>query len=471
MTTPSVWIGRPARPGRLRSPAWPAGRLFVCLGLGLALVLSGCGGDDEQEQEGGGPGGGPPGGGPPTLVRLATVQQQQVQQKRLVTGELQAVERSTVAAEEPGRVTQAPPDAGTAVEQDDVLVKLDTTLLQQERAVVEAQVKQARAAVKAAEAGVAEAQAQVAEAQAAVAEAQARVEQAASLRQRYEQLVETGGVPQTDYETAVRDEQVAQAQLETARALVASREAIVASRQSTVASERSAVDTAQASLQVYDQRLDKMTVHAPFDGVIVAKHTQRGQWLGRGSPVVDMQTTEKIDAVLETPEHLIGRIDRDTEVAVTITPLGVTREGPIHRIVPDADARTRTFPVYVRLDTRPAEGAGPELAPGMSVQAYLPTGRQTQALIVPRNAVQVTGDNAKVIARLDGSAVPMPVVLLFRHGDGFAVESQGLAPGMEVVVEGNERLFGGETLITPEEKQAQQGGGGPPPEPEGGGQA
>src|SRR5262245_37061981 len=64
-------------------------------------------------------------GPPPATVRVDAAQKQSVQDQRLVTGELRAVQRARVAAEEPGRVTEIPVQAGQHVKKGDLLAQLD----------------------------------------------------------------------------------------------------------------------------------------------------------------------------------------------------------------------------------------------------------------------------------------------------------------------------------------------------------
>jgi RND family efflux transporter MFP subunit len=370
--------------------------LPACLVLVVSL-LAGCGGGEDSEEGNGGEGGGPP-GPPPSKVRVGLVERATVQQKRLIVGSLEAVQRSVVAAEEAGRVVQPPPDRGTAVEQGAVLAKLDDELLRKERSVEQALKRQAEASVN---------------------EAEARYKQASKLVERYRALVEEGGVTRTQLDEAVRDMRVAEAQKATAGARVARHAAAIA---------------------LIDERIERMTTEAPFGGQIVEKHAEVGQWLAAGGPVVSMVRVDKVDAVLNVPDHMIGEVGLETPVEVKVTSIDSRRSAPVYRIVRDADRRARTYPVVVRLEN--VDGV---LKPGMMVEAELPTGRAVESLTVPRNAVHTTPSGIRVMVNRGGQAVPVPVNIRFKIGARFAVDAT-LEPGEQVVVEGNERLRPGDRL-------------------------
>lgn len=361
----------------------------------LLLCLASCG-SEEPAQKGEAPA--EQAGPPPALVRVDLVKRQTVAHKRLVTGRLEPSELSEVAAEEPGKVIVAPPDAGTLVKAGQLLASLDTAILDRQLAV---------------------AQSELLSAQAARGEVDARLAQATSQRKRLESLVSDGSVTQSDFDVAVRDEQVASAQLVVTQASIAMR---------------------QAELELTQERLRKMKIVAPFDGVITAKHTELGQWLAEGMAAVTLMRIDPIDAVLDVPEYMVEHLSEESELTIEVPALGSSHTGRVHKLVPDADRMTRTFPVEVRL-----VNSEQSLRPGMSVRAELSTGSSAPSITVHRDAVQTTPTGTIVYAHRGGVAVPVPVHIQFKVEDRFVVDAP-LNDGEEVVIEGNERLFPGQPV-------------------------
>jgi RND family efflux transporter MFP subunit len=206
-----------------------------------------------------------------------------------------------------------------------------------------------------------------------------------------------------------------------------------------------------------DERVEKMVVHAPFAGRISEKHTELGEWLSPGSPIVTLVQIDQIDAVLDVPEPLLANIGPGTEVTVEITALGESFTGEVYRVTPAGNLRTRTFPVLVRMNN-----SGDRIKPGMSVRAELPISERQPTLIVPRNAVQTTPEGYKVFVNRGGAALPVRVYIQFSTDEGFAVDAP-LQPGEQVVIEGNERLRPGQPI------RAMGGGPGPGSSPGPGG--
>jgi multidrug efflux pump subunit AcrA (membrane-fusion protein) len=115
--------------------------------------------------------------------------------------------------------------------------------------------------------------------------------------------------------------------------------------------------------------------------------------------------------------------------------------GTVIAIVPRGDVATRTFPVKIRTPNVHA------LIEGMSARVTLPTGKITQALIIPRDAVISKFGQNVVYAVVDAKSNMIPVEIVGYDGLSAGVESQRLAEGMLVVVEGNERLKNGQPVV------------------------
>lgn len=342
---------------------------------------------------------GPPQGPPPSLVRVAEARIQTVQQISRVTGKLQPVRRSLIASEESGRVILAPPDSGTVVEAGDKLACIDDEVLRIDRD------------------GAA---ATVAEGKSICEEREALLSSATRERKRLEKLIADRTAKRKELEDMIDEEVAARAALAQARA---------------------ALSIASTRLARTEVSLRKLTIRAPFDGFVTEKHTEVGQWLSPGDPVVEVVATGQIDAVFDVPEYVVSYVTTEQLINITIDALSQQRTAPVYRITPDANSQSRTFPVTVRL-----ENADGTLKSGMTVTAELPNGKQTQALTVPRDAVQVTPNGARVYVNRGGVAAPANVRVRFGAGDRFVIDGP-IGPGEQVVIEGNERLFPGAPLI------------------------
>jgi len=82
------------------------------------------------------------------------------------------------------------------------------------------------------------------------------------------------------------------------------------------------------------------------------------------------------------------------------------------------------------------------LAPGLALTAYVPAGAVAPRLVVPKDAILRGDAGPYVFAVRGGMAMPVNVRVAFPIGDRVALEAgAALEPGVQVVVEGNERLM------------------------------
>lgn len=403
-----------------------------------SLLLGGCGQGDQADPAGGaagGPGGAAPQGPPPALVRLATVKQEEMASRWDVVGRLVELQRSAVAAEQSGRIVEMNVDVGDKVigPIDDggaatapsesgatVLARIDPTwaTLRHQEAV--ARVKQAEANLAASEADLA-----------------TSTRNLGFLRD----LHDTASVRPKEFQDA-QDQQAA----DMAR----------------VQSARADLESARAEFERTEANLERLDVVAPFDGTVVKKMVEVGQWVSEGMPVAEIVSRGQIDALVNVPESLVNQVPMGQELELVIEPLRQVRTGRVVAVVPDADNAARTFPVKVRLSDE--DGL---LKPGMSVTGRVPTSVKQMVLTVPVDAVSQTATGPVIWASLNGQAMPVGVEVLFSEGDRMAIRAatadSPLRPGLEVVIEGAERLFPTRPLMTPEQMAAaaaQQGGAG-----------
>ena len=195
----------------------------------------------------------------------------------------------------------------------------------------------------------------------------------------------------------------------------------------------------KAQVQQLEIELNKKTIRAPFDGVVIKRQVDRGEWISEGETVAVIGKDDMIDIVAEVPERFIQYVENGMRVSVMAN--GRNLSGTVIAIVPRADIATRTFPVKIRTANEYS------LIEGMSARVVLPTARGRQTLIVPRDAIISKFGQNVVFAISDSKAKMMPTQIVGYDGLNVGVESKGLNNGMLVVVEGNERLRNGQDVV------------------------
>lgn len=342
-----------------------------------------------------------PGGGPPPAnVRLDAARLDTIEQYREVTGQLRALRRSVLAAEERGLVLEIALNEGDQVRAGQVIARLETSLASLQ--------VQGAAANLASRRGVV-------------------LERETELEWRRREL--------TRMEEAGSRDSATPRELDDARTLVRTGEA-------RLAEARADVQAAEVQLADAERRLSKLSIVAPFSGRVVRKLTEVGQWLDTGDSVVEILQLDVLEARLNVPESIIGSlVEGESVVMVSLPALGEQVTGKVTRVVPDADELSRLFPVRVELNNPDGR-----MRPGMSITGLVATTRRAPTLTISKDALLRDDAGEYVYFDAGGAAQVARVRRLFAVGDRVAIHQERLQPGMSVVVQGNERMFPGQPL-------------------------
>ncbi|MBW2488677.1 MAG: efflux RND transporter periplasmic adaptor subunit [Deltaproteobacteria bacterium] len=199
-------------------------------------------------------------------------------------------------------------------------------------------------------------------------------------------------------------------------------------------------DSLKAEVGRIEIELQKKTIRAPFDGIVIKRHVDRGEWLAEGETVAVLAKDDVIDIVANVSERFIPFIQIGMQVNTTIN--GQEISGTVLAVVPRGDVATRTFPVKIRTANTLA------LIEGMTAKVVLPVEKPRKSLLVPRDAVITVRGQTVIYAINDSKAQMIPVNVIGYQGLDAGIEGAGLADGMQVVVKGNERLRNGQMVST-----------------------
>jgi len=202
-------------------------------------------------------------------------------------------------------------------------------------------------------------------------------------------------------------------------------------RLAALASEKRMI-AAKAILSRLEMEKAKKTIRAPYSGVVLERKVFRGEWVSKGSVVLEMARDDEFDVVVNAPREAFGVVKPGLKV--TIKAAGKDMPGEVFAAIPRGDVATRTFPVKIRVKN---DGT---LAQGMEARVVLPKGVGGNTLIVPRDAIISSRGQMVVWTVVKGQAIPQPVFVVGYRGMMAGVKSKTLKEGMDVVVKGNERL-------------------------------
>ena len=198
------------------------------------------------------------------------------------------------------------------------------------------------------------------------------------------------------------------------------------------------VTALKTEVERIDIELKKKNIRAPFSGVVIKRHVDRGEWLSEGKTVAVFAKDDVVDIVAQIPERYIQYIRTGMEVKVDVN--GRKFNGKVFAVVPRADIATRTFPVKIRAPNTLS------LIEGMSAKILLATGKKNDALLVPRDAVINASGQTVVFAVENSRARMIPVAIIGYKGMKIGVTAKGLEDGMQIIVKGHERLRDGQPV-------------------------
>jgi len=318
-------------------------------------------------------------------VKVSRVTLQDVQHAITLVGTVEPQRRSIVASEISGLVTSFPLNEGDAVEAGELLARLRTDTID----------------------------IRMGEALARRREGIARYRKAKFKLNRTQALLRSGTASQQDFEDDEAEE-------------LALREQLL---------------QLKSQISEYQDQLRMSRVLAPFSGLIIKEHTEVGQWIPEGGPVLEMLDLSHVQVEVPLPERYVNDVKRGDPVVASFDAIpSLKTTGTIFSIVSQANPETRTFPV--RIDIPNPKG---KIKSGMFARITLSAGLPYKAILVPKDAVVLRGGREYVVV-VDKSVATQVPVESGQHVDHLLEVTGALTKEMNVVTEGNERLFTGQRV-------------------------
>ena len=322
---------------------------------------------------------------PPVPVRVAPVARKSVSERISLVGTTVPVLRSIVAAGIPGLVIRFPVKEGDFVKKGALLAKLRATGRR-------LRLKAAAASRKA---------------------ARVKLENAAKALRRLRRLQKTKSIAEERLDDA-----------ETAYRMLVNE-----------------LHQKDAEIELLEDEIRRKEIRAPFSGFVVKAHTQVGQWLPAGGPVVTLIDLSRVRVTVDVPERHYVRLNEKSETFVTLKSLSDSPiPASIEALLSQGDSDARTFPVKVLLDN-----PGYRIKSAMEAVVTFNLPVKKRMLLVPKDAVVTTGYDRRVYRVVNGKADPVPVRILGYY-DGHVAVSGDLKEGQNVVIRGNERLRPGQAV-------------------------
>jgi len=206
-----------------------------------------------------------------------------------------------------------------------------------------------------------------------------------------------------------------------------------------LAQDRAELDAARARVKAMEVEMQKLTISAPFDGVLEDRYVELGDFVDKGTPIARLLDEEPFLILAQVSESEIGRLRLgDSGKAKLAT--GQLVEGWLRRISSSADPDTRTFRVELEVPN-----PNRDLLEGVTAEIAFDIGDTLAHFITP--AILTLNDAGQVGVRLideDGRVEFRHVKLLGDGGNGVWVS--GLPLQAEVITVGQELVRTGDAV-------------------------
>ena len=164
----------------------------------------------------------------------------------------------------------------------------------------------------------------------------------------------------------------------------------------TLESLKANIKSTQAELLSMEIELQNKIIKAPFNGVVVKRSVDIGEWVAVGQSVFTLVDPSSIEAEVNIPSRLIFTLKKNQKLNATIDKKLI--EVKVRSIVPLADRSSRTFPLKLSLNAE-------NLIEGMRIDVKIPTLKEQKVLLVPRDAVIKRFGSFVVFSVIEGKAI------------------------------------------------------------------
>jgi membrane fusion protein (multidrug efflux system) len=206
---------------------------------------------------------------------------------------------------------------------------------------------------------------------------------------------------------------------------------------------RSKFAASQADLSINRQKLEQLTLRAPFAGTLGTRKVDVGAFLNGAETIVRLDDTSVLQIEFRIPSVVILRVNEDTEVHVELPSAQADEaiSGTLSFIDPAVSTDTRS--VLLRAVV---PNPGRNLRPGLFVRVSLDLATHPNALVVPVEAVVRELANAYVFV-VDDKNIARRREVRLGLTDGVSVElAEGATAGERVITVGQFRVNDGDRV-------------------------
>jgi RND family efflux transporter MFP subunit len=325
------------------------------------------------------------------MVRAAPVQVRDWIASVPISGSLRSLSVVDVKPEVGGRLVAVHFKEGDMVRKDQMLAEIDPTNYQ-------LAYDQAQAALSVAQAGV--------------DRAMVSAEHARTEKERADNLLRTGGITQKDHQAAATGVRDADSQVRFAEAQT---------------------EQARAALAIAAKALRDCKIFAPAQGQVQKRYLDQGSLVSLGVPLCTLVDNDKLELECVIPSYQLALVRLGQRAEFSTPTWGDRRfQAIVAAVNPTVESDNRSVKLKLTI-----ANPGGELRSGMYARGEITTGRETNVLVIPRDALipeKEGADAAAVFIAKEGKAHRLDIRIGGEQLDLVWVK-QGLVAGDMVITE------------------------------------
>ncbi|MGB0756867.1 MAG: efflux RND transporter periplasmic adaptor subunit [Patescibacteria group bacterium] len=210
------------------------------------------------------------------------------------------------------------------------------------------------------------------------------------------------------------------------------------SRDSQVIGASTSLDTSRGQLSLAQSQANDLSISAPIDGQIIAKHIEVGGEVGVGTKLFTIAQSDLVKVLIEVTSDEVYQLKVGQKVVIN-----EEFDGVISQIDPTADSVSRKVGVEIIFNN-----AQKELIPETFVDVSIPLDDVVDSTItIPLRAVTITQTERFVMVVEDNKAIKREVVIGQIIGADIEVVS-GLDSEDILIIEGNKQVSDGQEVTT-----------------------
>ncbi|MCP2517925.1 efflux RND transporter periplasmic adaptor subunit [Achromobacter mucicolens] len=193
----------------------------------------------------------------------------------------------------------------------------------------------------------------------------------------------------------------------------------------------------EAAVALAQARLDKMTITAPFAGIVGLRSVSVGDYVNQGQDLAPLEAIDPLKVDFRVPEMYLSKVRVGQQLTLRLDALpGQERRGLVYAVSPLVDAGGRS--ILLRATVANQDGV---LRPGMFARVQL-LFNEDKALVAPEAALSPSGET-QYVYRVENGVAHRREVTIGERREGRVEILTGVALNDMLVVSGLQRVTDG----------------------------